>query len=146
MSKERLSTRKILGYTLEDVSELVTQIGHDPKALVLHCGTNNIKKGDSVGSIVNKFENIFREVGRRLPNTTIVYSSIVPREDDDRKQQIVEKVNDAIYTEFGHDIVYVENYDIWGEGYKRPDGVHLTTRGTSMLARNIKAGILDAVV
>ena len=146
MSKEGLTTSKILGYTLEEVSDVVAQIDHEPKALVLHSGTNNVKKGDSVNTIINRYATIFREVERNLPNTTIIYSAIAPREDDDRKQRVVEQVNDAIRTEFKREVVYVSNYDIWGDGYKRPDGVHLTKRGTSMLARNIKKGITQALL
>ena len=146
MSKEGLRTNKILGYTLEEAFDHVTHLESDPQALVIHCGTNNIKNGDSVNVIVEKYAKLFREVERRLPNTAIVYSAIAPREDDERKQQIVERVNNAIRSEFGRDIFYVRNYDIWGDDLKKRDGVHLTKRGTSMLARNIKAGILQAVL
>ena len=146
MSREGLTTNKVLSYTLEEVSNFVTCLEYEPKALVVHSGTNNIKQGDSVSTMVEKYARIFSAIERRLPNTAIIYSAIAPREDDERKQRMVEQVNDAVWSEFGRDIIYVSNYDIWGDDYKRPDGVHLTKRGTSMLARNIKDGITPAVL
>ena len=55
MSKEGLRTNKILGYTLEETYDNVTHLEHEPQALVIHWGTNNIKNGDSVNAIVDKY-------------------------------------------------------------------------------------------
>ena len=55
MSKEGLRTNKILGYTLEEAYDNVTHLEQEPQALVIHWGTNNIKNGDSVNAIVDKY-------------------------------------------------------------------------------------------
>jgi hypothetical protein len=53
--------------------------GFDPKVVVLAIGANNIGRTDNVTSTIRGIREVIRAIHARLPNTTIVLSTVFPR-------------------------------------------------------------------
>ena len=145
MSKQGLTTRKIVSYTLEDVEHNIRDLRSQPKAIVIHSGTNDIKNGVSAEEIIDRYQHIVRDLKNKFRDTEVILSSIAPREDNDWGQRQVEYINAAVNRKLGDNVTFVCNRDLWGRGVKKRDGVHLTEAGTSILASHIKAGITQVL-
>ena len=137
----------MLSYTQEQACQSVGEITGKPKAIVLHVGTNDVKNNVDADEIISNYNNLLKQIRQKLPDTKIVLSNILPREDNHTFQQNVEYVNAAVNRKFAtlNDVVIVKNSDIYGKKLKKQDGVHLTDPGRSRLAAHIRDSVLVAL-
>ena len=114
---------------------------------MVHSGTNDLKNGRSAEEIISKYDDIINEVKVNFPDTKVVVSTIVPREDNHKLQRNVEFINASINRSYGDsgDATIVLNNDIWGYKYKQRDGVHLKYEGKNRLGSHIHKGIKRAL-
>ena len=127
------------------MEENIYDLRYAPKVIVIHAGTNDIRDQVPANEIINHLKRITQHVRQRFRGTKVVVSSIAPREDNEWSQEEVEYINEAVRYELSQEAGFVCNWDIWGREFKAKDGVHLTPKGTSFLAANIKAGICEAL-
>ena len=146
MSKYDLKTVKVLAYTQEQARESIRNITGMPKAVVLHVGTNDIKNNIDADRIISNYEDLIKLIHKKLPDTKVVLSNILPREDNHLFQRNVEYVNAAVNRKFADSdyVVLIRNNDI-GPKLKKSDGVHLLDPGTSRLASHIRDSVLVAL-
>ena len=150
MKRHNLVTEKATTYYVEDSVKHLDKIevSSKPKTFVLHVGTNNLaKKRQSPEEILPLYMGFVDKMRVKFPGSKLVYSSIVPREDNKATQRLVRYLNAAMNRKFGgaEDVVIVENFEIKGPRLKQRDGIHLKNDGTSALARNIRDGIKAAL-
>ena len=150
MKRHNLVTEKATTYYVEDSVKHLDKIevSSKPKTFVLHVGTNNLaKKRQSPEEILPLYMGFVDKMRVKFPGSKLVYSSIVPREDNKATQRLVRYLNAAMNRKFGgaEDVVIVDNFEIKGPRLKQRDGIHLKNDGTSALARNIRDGIKAAL-
>ena len=147
MSRFNLRTTKMLAYTQEQARESIDKIVGKPQAVILHVGTNDVKNGVDADIMIKNYDRLIKQVNRKLPDTKVVLSNIVPREDDHVLQETVEYVNAAVNRKCANlnNVSIVRNNDISGRKLKALDRIHLTEPGTSRMASHIKDSVLDAL-
>ena len=145
MKKQALTTQKVVTYTLDDVERAIKNMRSQPKAIVIHCGTNDIKNNVPTKNIVENYSRIVHLAKEKFEETEIIISSIAPRDGSEFEQRQVNFINAAVHMELAGEATIVCNREITGRGLKKKDGIHLTDIGTSHLARNIKEGIQMAL-
>ena len=147
MSKYQLTTSKVVSYTQEQAHRSINNITGNPKAIILHVGTNDIKNNIDADVIISNYECLVGQIKQNHPETKVILSSILPREDNHTFQRNVEYVNAAINRKFAtvDDVVIIRNSDIYGKKLKRHDGIHLTDQGISRLASHIRDSVLTAL-
>ena len=147
MSRFNLRTTKMLAYTQEQARESIDKIVGKPKVVILHVGTNDVKNGVDADIMIKNYDRLIKQVNRKLPDTKVVLSNIVPREDDHILQETVEYVNAAVNRKCANlnNVSIVRNNDIFGRKLKALDLIHLTEPGTSRMASHIKDSVLDAL-
>ncbi len=145
LSKQNLITQKLTTYYVEDALKGINELKTDnpPKVFVLHSGTNNLKT-QTPEEVLPLYEKLVHRIRSKFPGSKLVYSSVVPREDNRDVQLNVNYLNAAFHRKYGRDkdiFVINKNSDIRGFRLKRRDGIHLTDEGTSCLARHIRDGV-----
>ena len=137
----------MLAYTQEQARESIDKIVGKPKVVILHVGTNDVKNGVDADIMIKNYDRLIKQVNRKLPDTKVVLSNIVPREDDHILQETVEYVNAAVNRKCANlnNVSIVRNNDIFGRKLKALDLIHLTEPGTSRMASHIKDSVLDAL-
>ena len=115
---------------LDKIEELVKC---KASSLIVHAGTNDLKKGKNV---LNNVKKIGKEVKRISRNTKIAFSSIKIRKDKKDIDKNVVETNARLKNYCSQKkLDYIENTNIKEEhlGVKKP---HLNKRGNSLLATN----------
>ena len=115
---------------LDKIEELVKCKG---SSLIVHAGTNDLKKGKNV---LNNVKKIGKEVKRISRNTKIAFSSIKIRKDKKDIDKNVVETNARLKNYCSQKkLDYIENTNIKEEhlGVKK---LHLNKRGNSLLATN----------
>ena len=148
MSRYNLSTAKVTAYTQEEAKQAVKKIKGNPRAVILHVGTNDIKNKVDADVIIKGYEDLRKLVAQKLPKTQLIISNIVPRTDNLDFQRNVEYINAAVNRKYANsnNVSIVGNQDITGRKLKALDGIHLTEpAGVSRLASHIKDVVLAAL-
>ena len=145
------NVRKVVKYTMADTMEYIRSSTENPNVVVLHCLTNDLKHGDPQ-SCVGTLENVVGLIQSRWNLAKIVISLATPRSDSivhHTNGQIInalfkQKVNseDSIW--------YCEHSNMLQNGNPNPDLLsedryHLSQKGISFLASNLKKTIHDAL-
>ena len=150
LSKQKLVTEKVLAYTQDQALSKIRGMKRTkaPKAVVVHVGTNDIRDNTDADTIVSKYEIILDEIGKMFPDTKIIMSNMIPREnadEDDELQRNVEYVNAVANRKLAlkYDIS-LKNTDLTGKN-KSQDGIHLNTTGVSKFACSIRDSVVAAL-
>ena len=110
-----------------------------PTITVLHVGINDLKKV-SPQNASTSFTNSVKAIKKICPQTKVVVSSVAPssKQDLDVKRVAYNALNRA---EMIHDnsisFLYHENLDALTYRFMSKDGIHPTSYGSSVLARNL---------
>lgn len=112
-----------------------------PHILVLHCGGNDIGFGKSI-ALRKNIINTLKRLSKKLPETKIVWSQILPRFKWRPKieSDVLNKVRVRVNREAANYIIankggYVKYPEISVEnkGFFKEDGVHLTQLGNDII-------------
>ena len=103
-----------------------------PEALILHCGTNNLKN-ENEERLANKIIALAVDINKRVPNVAV--SGIVFRADLQMEHKIrrVNYLVEAGVKEHGIDIISQDNIEA---GHLDKWGLHLNSYCTNVLAGN----------
>ena len=142
---ENLSVKKIWAPQLKDAFDIVTNMKENPKVVFLHSATNDLQhlhENDIVKYVLDIYETV-NNLGIKF-----VWSNIVPRTDNNEINSKAYLVNAMVCRELVRKeaafILRNENFydgDMINHFLLNEDGVHLTDRGTSVLAQNVKRAI-----
>lgn len=119
-----------------------------PPFLVLHVGGNDIGK-DKIGYLRNRLKTVLRIIAKQLPQTTLVWSQILPRysyrysDDNDAMEKCRYRLNNSIAKfVIGSGGKYIRHTNLF---HKRSlfatDGVHLTSTGNNIFLKNLQNGL-----
>ena len=143
LSKEQIITKKIWAPNLEEMNKILDDI-RKTDVIVVQALTRDLAEKqvnemiDGVNTVVTKALSKAKKV---------VISLIVRRDDDIQLRAKAEVINANISYAYidNQDVIICENVNLNEKKYRKPDGVHLTTHGTSVLATNLKYKIADAL-
>ena len=127
------------GATIEDMNDFIKPILKiNPKKVIVHVGTNNIKK-DKSKQIKQKLVKLVDEIKQEHPGLEIGISSILHRNDDPSLNLKVDQVNSHI-EQYCHDknFDFINNDNIISEKCLNRSGLHLNRQGSSLLAYNFR--------
>jgi lysophospholipase L1-like esterase len=128
--------RGIGGETSADLLRRLDSAVHEPAAVFLLIGTNDLTAGISLREIVGNVRTLLEEIERRAPGTPVVVQSVMPR--TARFRDDVRLLNDAYRALVEAAPEHVQYLDLWPaladeKGLLRSefteDGLHLTGEG-----------------
>ena len=106
---------------------------YNPDAIILHCGTNDLRMEKSAEVIVNEILNLANEM--KTENNEIIISGIIARNDSLHEKGT--EVNDLLKIKCSEkSIMYCDNSNISKRYHLNASGLHLNTNGTTALANN----------
>ncbi len=146
-----------LGFGWDRTENVLWRIEHgeldgiEPKAVVIHIGTNNTAVDHSPEDIASGVEAVCVRVHERLPKARVLLLGILTRKDEKpQRPSITEKVNQLllqhltgiewlIYRDFGGQF---RNADGSPNSKLFADGVHVNADGYAVLGENIRRELL----
>lgn len=114
--------------------------------VVIHCGGNNAGRGQIEQHIVD-YEELIKTAEYLNPTAQFILSGVTPRADS-RSAADIRQLNSFLKKKASDNhgrLQYINNSETINCQHLKPDGVHLTTEGTRILATNIKSAILLAL-
>jgi hypothetical protein len=83
---------------------------YHPKIIVYYCGSNDVGEGSTAAAIIENFKKFVNRVAAELPDTKIVFASIIRAPQKKARWNIVNEANAGIktYTEKNSRVVYIE--------------------------------------
>ncbi|CAH1266796.1 Hypp3577 [Branchiostoma lanceolatum] len=142
-------SHKYTAMTVPQATDLIKSTSHhNPKCIVLHVGTNDIKRERAAQGVTENIRQLIMTTHDKYPDAAIVISSIPPR-NDKHLMEVTQDVNNFLHV-LGQELPFVNN-DNLGDGgtikqslYNR-DGYHLNRSGLKVLAANWKSAIHPTV-
>lgn len=132
----RVSVKAFPGSTTKDMTDYIKpSIKHHPNHLILHVGTNDLKK-DEPQEIAENIVKICELVERESPNTDIAVSELILREDSkalNDKRLSVNKILHSFAKTRDWKIISHHQIDTTSLNGR---GLHLNRRGTALLAKD----------
>ena len=130
----KVVTKHFSGANTTDMkSYLLPTKSRNPENIVLHCGTNNLKRENSA----NEFSNDIIEVAllRKSDNNNVLVSGIIPR--SDKLNAKATEVNRHLKNEcHKRNICFISNSNINPKYDCNKSGLHLNWKGTNKLVEN----------
>ncbi|CAB3999768.1 Hypothetical predicted protein [Paramuricea clavata] len=139
--KHKVKNMSFPGATVEDMVDFVKPIIRKrPKKIILHVGTNNLKR-DNPKKISKKIIDLANDLKKQHSSVEIAISSIIHRTDDTLLNSKVDKVNESLEkscvdNNFGFICNNNIKHDCLNVG-----GLHLILKGTINLAANFRKHI-----
>ena len=147
LSKQiRTVVKSFSGASVEDMVDYIKPtIKNQPDEIILHVGTNNLKKGNP-REIAEKIVDLGHTISLQSPATAITLSSLITRKDNEELAAKVKQVNSVLH-KFAkqNEWNFVNNSNITDEHLNR-GGLHLSQEGTKLLAQNYSNHIKEALV
>ena len=122
------------GAKVEDMDYyLEPTLQYKPKAIILHCGTNNLRR-DSPEVVANKVISLAVKVKRRVANVAV--SGIIMRTDSNELEQKRREANELIKRGLHqHHVDFIDHENI-NSYHLDNSGLHLNQFGTNILSGN----------
>jgi len=127
-------------YKLNQIKETIDEISTNPTTIVIHCGTNDLEKSP-IESVTNESKNVLESTKKRFPNTHIIYSSLLPRQD--QLQHQVTLVNHDMYNYCTSNNITFVTHDHIRNSFQFNDNKHLNRHGQKFFAKNLKSAIFN---
>ena len=131
----KVVTKQFSGATTDDMKSYIQPtISNDPECIVLHCGTNDLRKNTSAVEIGQKILEL--AVSCKSDSNNILISGIVPRRD--KLNAKAAQVNSFLKNECGkRNICFINNSNINPRYHCNQSGIHLNRSGTNRLIENL---------
>ena len=139
LSRE-FNTTKVNAYTINEAKSVIDNVSNTPSAITFHLTTNDVRKNSPASETTSDYCSLIDTTMKKFPSTKIVISN-APRRTDDSKLATQCKLVNASLEDHYHNmknVTFISNTDVTSLA---SDGKHLTHRGTSALARNIKSSV-----
>ena len=110
---------------------------HNPKCIILHCGTNDLEKISCDKDLIQLYEITIEEIETKYNDCRIIVSGLLPRKDDlNKRAQTINKSIEEI-TNGKENLCYVTHTNISQDDLR--DKKHLQKSSVKLFAKNIKA-------
>ena len=134
----------ISGATISDVHNKLSKCDSKYMNITLVVGGNDCSKQENTDLIISKYKALISLAKEKAENKVFI-SSICPRLSDATVQSRIESVNAALMLDADLTNINFVNNDLTfrlqdnsiNDGYYLPDGVHLSSAGTTKLAKNL---------
>jgi len=127
-------------YTLQQLKDNINTLQSKPDILLIHCGTNDLEQ-TTPAIVIQETKNILTHAKSSFPAAKIIYSSILPRQDN--LQQQVHTVNtDLFYFCKSNDIKFISHQHI-NKPFQFNDFKHLNYHGVKFFAKNLKSALFN---
>jgi len=150
---DAVNVEKVVKYTLEETETYVKSHDEAPDLVVIHSLTNDLK-AFSPQKCVDELDSLICIIHKKWPNVKIVISLTTPRKDDigyyTNGQIINALVKQKILGDQSTFVSYCEHNNMLFNGNPindllSDDKYHLSTKGVSFLASNLKRAIHNAL-
>ena len=143
LSREKIGTEKIWAPNLSQILSKLDTI-NEVEVIVIQALTRDATNME-FQEIVTMIDNVVKKACTKAKK--VVISTIVDRDDDETVKMKVELINASIKFNYLRNpkVFICDNRNLSDEKYRIQDGIHLTPRGTSLLAGNLKATIAKAL-
>ena len=109
-------------------------ISREPELLIIHCGTNDLKKTENPEEIANNIVTLAVEADSYSEKTSVVVSSLIPR--NDRFKTKVKEVNNCLKKFCSQrNIGYIEHDNIDPNAHLNRSKLHPNKKGTSLITK-----------
>ena len=138
------SAAEISRMVVADIDQLAQS---PPTALVFHAGTNDLPT-QSAEDIRETFDNLIINVQSKLPDTTLILSGIVYRQDIPQLNTKIDAINSGLSEIKRQKVVFVDNNSALKDSHKylTNKGLHLKVSGIKIIAENLRAVSITGVV
>ncbi|KAI8512071.1 hypothetical protein Bbelb_111710 [Branchiostoma belcheri] len=102
--------------------------------ILFHVGTNDTRDKRDPTAVSEGFRKLIQTSHTKYPQTTLVFSSILPREDRKLQEVVAEETDYVLVTDNSN----LSDRGTLKEDLYRPDGYHLNSYGVRVLVSNIK--------
>jgi hypothetical protein len=148
INAEKLSnhvdTTKIIAYTIDQTQEVIKETSVKPDVIILHSLTNEVKNNEA-SNTVNKLQNVIQTIHTKWTDVKTIVSLTTPHADS-RLARLNSEIVDGLLKRDcmdKKDIYISDNSNMWHgptpvNDLLKTDKFHLSDRGVSLLASNIK--------
>lgn len=139
--KNKVVVRSFAGAKVNDLYHyLVPTLETKPDRIILHIGMNDLRN-EEPKEVAENVVKLCEFIEKKSPNTQILISELTPRNNSEATNKSRDEVN-KILRSFNRtrDWQIISHSDM-NTGCLNTRGVHLNSRGTSVLARNLKSYI-----
>ena len=135
--RQNVSVKSFSGATVDDMSDfLKPTIRKHPDKLVIHAGTNDIRKSDPK-TVADKVTDLAKQFKKDSGNTEIVISSLVVRTDGPELAKKVKQTNIVLKSNcISNNLTFLDNSNI-NRSHLNYRGLHLNREGSVLLQNNI---------
>ena len=106
---------------------------HDPNLIIIHCGTNDLRKEKTAAVIADDIVTLARSL--KTDSTEVIVSGIVPRRDklDEKRKEVNSYLNRKLNE---INLGFIDNGKINVMNNLNKSGLHMNYAGTKILADN----------
>ena len=134
-SNKRVIIRTFSVATIEDMKHYVERtLKRNPKAIIIHAGTNNIPR-DRPEEIVSKLNDLGQHIEFNS-KCRVIISSLITRSNDNLNTKITTTNNLLANLCSKNNWLFINHINI-NKSHLNASGLHLNTRGTFTLAKNL---------
>ena len=122
------------GASIEDMhSYAKPTMRHDPNLIIIHCGTNDLRKEKTAAVIADDIVTLARSL--KTDSTEVIVSGIVPRRDklDEKRKEVNSYLNRKLNE---INLGFIDNGNINAMNNLNKSGLHMNYAGTKILADN----------
>ena len=135
---------KATAYTLDQTKDIINKVSERPDVVILHSLTNEVKNNNP-NDTLHKLQDVIKLISNKWQNIKTVVSLSTPRTDNRICRVNSEIIDGLVKREFmdKQDVYVSDNGNMWHGSIPishllKSDKFHLTERGISLLASNIK--------
>ena len=134
-NKNNVIVRSFTGASVQNMTNYaVPTLEENPKKVILHIGTNNLSSKDDSSKIADDIIHQAKEINKVVEEVAV--SALTAHNDEyEDKRKEVNSILEKRVRETGFD--YIKHENILKEQCLTSRGLHLNTRGTSVMAKNI---------
>lgn len=147
----KYTVEKRMAMTLEETATEVSNISEKPDIIIFHSLSNDVKT-KSIDECVLQLKEIIENVQQQFSDIKVIISLPLPRGDDETLNNKAQMLSLTIKDRFRNikNVITCDNTNLSFKGkpierFYVSDLVHLTTKGTAMLAANMR-DCIDSVL
>ena len=115
-------------------------LAHKPNIIVIHCGTNDLKKDVEPLSIATNIIRLIENANYQCPETQFLISSLIPR-NDRYNQKAIDVNNDLLRMCNERNIGFIDHSNLDRRAHLNRSRIHPNRRGTKIIENNILSAI-----
>lgn len=130
---------KTMTYKIDDAYHYMETYNGSAEKVILQVITNDVNESEeNPEEVFNKLSNLTDFICTKLPRSQIYVSQCLPKGQNEDVNRNINKINALLYNIDGIKIIAHDNFKQNNQDLFQSDRIHLTRKGTSFLASNIR--------